>query len=329
MFRVNAKSLARSCLRGIIRSMLSQDLETLRAFLRSQFDARADEVTMIGAGMFAQAYTFVVDGRAYVMRVNAWLDDFQKDVFAREHFASASLPIPKVVCVAQFDATRYCCITERCASRTLRDNDNADDLPVVPSLFDTLDAIHRIDVSPSRGWGLADANGNGRFDSWSESLLTLFNHKFDYDWTTIKRQPFFDKGLFDEIFQAMRQLLSYCPIDRCLIHRDYGFDNVVADGSRVTGVLDWAEFGYGDFLYDVAYLDFFSQNIPYGDLWRARSKSIIPHFEERMRCYMLYNGLHDMAIAATVGNERSYIRGRERTRSVLLPTRRASTDWTQ
>lgn len=310
--------------------MLAPDLTTVRAFLQSQYDARVDAVTLIGAGMFSHAYTFGVDGRAYVMRINSWREDFQKDQFASKHFSDA-LPIPHVVFIAQFDETHFCCVTERCDGRTLKDNNNIDDLPIVPNLFDTLDEIHRIDVSQSHGWGLADASGNGRFGSWAESLLALYNQKFDYDWTAIQLQPFFDKGLFDEFFQEMKRLVSYCPPERYLIHRDYGFDNVVADGSRVTGVLDWAEFGYGDFLYDVAYLDHFSQHIPYGDLWYARAKLRgidVPNFQARMQCYMLCNGLHDMAIAATLGRERSYIRGRERTRSVLLPTRRAPTDWT-
>ena len=163
-------------------------------------------------------------------------------------------------------------------------------------------------------------------------MLALYNHKFDYDWAAMARQPFFEKNLFDEFFQEMQRRLPCCPSDRYLIHRDFGFANVMADGNRITGVLDWAEFGYGDFLYDVACLDHFSQDIPYGALWHARAKSlgrVEPNFQERMQCYMLNLGLHDMAIAATLGNERSYVRGRERTRSVLLPARRAPTDWTQ
>lgn len=313
-------------------SFAALDLGLVRAFLQSHFDERARDVTLLGAGMFSQAYSFGVDQQQYVVRVNAWLEDFQKDAFAREHFASAALPIPNILRIDQFDAARFFCITERCAGRTLKDSHNADDARIVPSLFETLDAIHRIDVSPSHGWGLADANGNGRFDSWAESLLALCNQKFDYAWEALARLPFFDKALFDEFFQEMKRLLSYCPTERYLIHRDYGFDNVVADGAHVTGVLDWAEFGYGDFLYDAAYLDYFSQNIPYGALWHERATKQgrdVPHFEERMRCYMLNIGLHDMAIAATLNNERSYIRGRERTRSILLPGRRTPTDWTQ
>ena len=43
-----------------------------------------------------------------------------------------------------------------------------------------------------------------------------------------------------------------------LLHGDYGFDNVLVDQGKISGVLDWANAKYGDFLYDVAWLDFWS-----------------------------------------------------------------------
>jgi len=312
--------------------MSSPDLETLRVYLQAHFDPRADHVVSLGAGMFARAFAFTVDERAYVARINAWRQDFLKDEYARAHFASPALPIPRVVHLTPFDATRDVCVTERCAGRTLRDNLNADDLPIAPQLFATLDAIHRVDISATRGWGLADTNGIGRFDSWHAALLALYNHKFDYPWDSFARHSFFEQKLVDEFFQAMRRFLPHCPNDRFLIHRDFGSANLVADGAQITGVLDWAEFGYGDFLYDLACLDYFSQDIPYGALWQERSAALgraVPNFQERMQCYMLNIGLHDIAIAATLGDERAYIRGCERTKSVLLPARRAPTDWTQ
>ena len=48
-----------------------------------------------------------------------------------------------------------------------------------------------------------------------------------------------------------------------------------------------------------------------------------------MICYMLNIGLGGMAIAAVQGDEKSYIRCRERTRSILKPGHRAASDWTQ
>src|SRR5438874_1468432 len=86
------------------------------------------------------------------------------------------------------------------------------------------------------------------------------------------------------------------------VHGNYGFDNVVSDGARITGVLDWADDLLGDFIYDTAYLDFWSvEDIPYGALWQNYAASRgekIPQFEERMRCYMLYLGLRTLPAAA-------------------------------
>ena len=90
--------------------------------------------------------------------------------------------------------------------------------------------------------------------------------------------------------------------------------------------------GRGDFVFDIAWLDFFSKEIPYGELWRdyaACRGYAVPGFDERMRCYMLWIGLDSMASVAVKENERSYVRHRERARSVLLPGRRSDSDWTQ
>ena len=73
-----------------------------------------------------------------------------------------------VVLLGPFNATRRFCITERCSGRMLNDMDKAAVKHVVPQLFETLDAIHRVDVSGYSGWGLTDANGNRRFDSWMD-----------------------------------------------------------------------------------------------------------------------------------------------------------------
>lgn len=307
--------------------MCPTDPATVREFLQSRFNPRVDNVKQIGAGMFSQAFAFADDERGYVMRVSECLDDFQKDAFAREHFTAPGLPIPRIVHIDRFDNTRYFCITEHCAGRTLTERET--DARVAAQLFDTLDVIHCTNVSQFIGWGIADANGTGRFDSWQNYLATLFNQKFDYDWAASQRLSFWDQNLFEEFFQAMKRLLDYCPSERFLYHGDFGFDNVLMDDLSITGAIDWAEFGYGDFLYDIAYLDYFSQNIPYGDLWMERAQAsgrVIPNFHQRIQCYMLNIGLHDMAIAATLNRERAYIRARERTRSVLLPTRRAPTD---
>ncbi|WP_439897592.1 phosphotransferase, partial [Escherichia coli] len=48
------------------------------------------------------------------------------------------------------------------------------------------------------------------------------------------------------------ELARHCPNVRALVHADFGSNNVLTDGHRITGVIDWSEAMYGDPLYDIA-----------------------------------------------------------------------------
>ena len=216
-----------------------------------------------------------------IARINEHEEDFLKDEFAHNHFAT--VPIPKVIRIGRFDEK------DSGDHGTMRGDalkESGNSITVTPSLFKALDALHQLDTAKYTGWGLTDAHGNGRFDSWGDYLLSLYNQKFDYDWRTLIHNSFIERDLFQAYYDEMQRLLAYCPREKYIVHGDYGFTNVVADGDEVRGVLDWAEWKLGDFLYDVMYLDFWSDDIPYGSLWHAEHTT--PHFNERMSCYSLY-----------------------------------------
>ncbi|MFN8475010.1 MAG: aminoglycoside phosphotransferase family protein [Anaerolineae bacterium] len=301
-------------------------------FLTALLDAPVANVALIGAGMFARAFAFDADGQALVLRVNSFEVDFQKDVLAWQRFASPALPIPAVISAGRYAAGLYYAVTRRCPGTTIERMAEDEERACVPSLLTALDAIHAIDASAYRGWGLTDGAGRGLFESWPEYLLSLYNQKKDYDWNALPNHPLLEWDVFLALYEEMRRFLDYCPAQKYLVHGDYGFDNVVGQAGQVTGVLDWAEMRLGDFLHDVANLDFYSKRVPYGDIWCARAAARgqeVPHFEERMRCYMLHIGLGAMLIAAANQDRRDYIREKARTESVLLPGRRSPTDWTQ
>ena len=283
-------------------------------FLQEHFAKRAASVVFIGAGWFSQVFSFTAGGQGFIFRVNVYEEDFQKDALAYYHFSSPALPIPRVVRIGQFDDTRYYMITERCTGRNLNQM-NADGVrQLVPRLFETLDALHCMDISRYTGWGLADAAGDGRFESWAAYLLSLYDQKFTFEWTELAQHTFLERDVYAACIEEMEQLLPYCSPVRYLIHRDFGFRNVMSDGEQITGVLDWADYGLGDFVYDVAYLDYWSSDIPYGVLWREHAASQgrdVPHLEGRMRCYQLHMALHDMAVAALQGDERGYVWSRD------------------
>ena len=286
-------------------------------FLQAHFHPDAARVRPAGAGMFARVFAFDAENRSYVIRINAHRIDFQKDAFAERYFASPALPVPRILRMGPFDETHYYAISEACAGLNLDQMDKSAVRRLVPCLFDALDAIHCVDASGYDGWGLADANGRGLFTCWDDCILSLHNQKFDFDWNALMRETFLECAVYKAYLDEMRGLLRYCPTEKYLIHGDYGFKNVMSDGERITGVLDWAEFGWGDYLYDVAYLDFWSEDIPYGALWLEHAHAqgrAVPHFAERMKCYQLNTALGDMAIAAFHNDEVQYRWSRERVK---------------
>lgn len=282
--------------------------------------------------MFSVAFSFQAQHNDYILRLNKHLSDFDKDRYAWVNYASIKTPVPKILKIGRFDRQLYYCISERCPGVDLNALGEDESRALTPALFDALEAIHRSDVSDQEGWGLTDAKGRGRFESWEAYLRSFFNQKFDFQWPDLIQSGKMPGNLFDEFHSEFTRLLPFCSPTKSLVHGDFGFDNVISDGKSITGVLDWAESCLGDPLYDVAYLDFWSKKIPYGELWvqdaLAKGKQV-NNFNERLICYMLHIGLAGLAIEAINGQSRAFTRVRERMRSIFSPGRRSPTDWTQ
>jgi hygromycin-B 4-O-kinase len=301
-------------------------------FLIVALGNRVSAVHFVGAGLFSQAFSFNMGVKSFIIRLNMFQEDFLKDQFAYQNYSATKLPIPEVLRIGEYEKGIYYSITRRCDGDRLDTLDENTNLKLTPALFDALFEIHGYDVSNVTGWGLMNAGGKGLFPSWEVYLRSFYNQKFSFDWSYLVGETMLESDVYEALMDTFDGLLSYIPQKKWLVHGDFGFDNVFSDGNLITGILDWAEALLGDILYDVAYLDFWSKEIPYGKLWHEHNRAQdleVPYFEECIRCYMLHIGLGSLAIAALTDDHRSYLRVRERTRSVLLPGRRSSSDWTQ
>ena len=281
----------------------------VQQFLCSVFNPLAEQVCWIASGWFSQVFSFVVGEKAFIMRLNPYEEDFLKDGFAFNHYACPGLPVPGVVQLGSFDRRYFFAITERCQGLALESFDVEVQRQMVPTLFETLDMIHRTDISGLEGWGLTNAHGQGLFRSWSEYLLSLYNQKFIFDWHALARNTFLEGDVFESAYVAMRALLPYCSSEKSLVHGDFGLQNLISDGKIITGVLDWADSRLGDYLYDIACLDYWSEELPYAELWRQYAASEgrpEPDFDERIRCYKLHNVLNDLAVTAIQGKIDDY-----------------------
>ncbi|MEM9778260.1 MAG: phosphotransferase, partial [Chloroflexota bacterium] len=88
---------------------------------------------------------------------------------------------------------------------------------------------------------------------------------------------------------------------RYLIHGDYDYSNVLAENRKVTAVLDWEQVRYGDFVYDIAYLDFYRSSVDLASRFRefyAENGMNLTHFDERFACYTIWMGLTGMKFFA-------------------------------
>ena len=305
------------------------DPQHLLTFLQAQFSPDATNLTFLKEGWFSQAFGFSAGGQDYILRLNSWEVDFQKDAFAGEYLAGPGLPAPRVVRLGRFDRRLFYAITPRCPGRDLSEWDSETHRRLAPALFTALDALRRWDASALPGWGLTGGDMRGLFGSWPAYLQAIYNQKFSYDLADLAG-TFFEPDLYAAVVAAMERDFCFLPAEKWLIHGDYGFDNVVSDGETVTGVLDWAEVRLGDYLYDIANLDYWGaeQGIPFARLWQeriARSNGgsgrgqgpAEPYFTERMRCYTLSMAAHDLRLSAYRNDYPDYLLAKKKAAPFL------------
>ncbi len=156
-----------------------------------------------------------------------------------------------------------------------------------------------------------DERSSGMFNSWQESIESLDNRKIACNWEHLFHKTFLEKKLFSYYELQILRLIPDCPEEKQLVHGDIGFDNVIWDGTRITGILDWAESKIGDPLWDVAWLNFWSDDIDYANKFYhfyKRQNQIPQNYKERLCCYSLHIGLTSLAIAAYKNNYEEYKR---------------------
>ncbi len=288
---------------------------TVRRLLREHVGDVDGGIVQLAGGYFSHTFACAVDGSEYVVRLNSddhACESFNKDDYAWKRFASPILPIPRLVATGEIDGGWYA-ISERVAGRTLRENSPPEQWKVLPELLDIVEAIGQSNVSSSQGYGDWDGDGHGRFSSWHAFLAsTAANHPDGYyaNWHHLFDDSFLERDLFDLVTRRMLELADGCPNERSLIHNDLHFDNILSDGERITGIVDWANALYGDSLYDVAWL-----------IWQAdhpgwwyddgveilhRRFGAAPDYDVRIACYKCHIGLDHLRFYARTDNRDWY-----------------------
>ncbi|HEY8741727.1 MAG TPA: aminoglycoside phosphotransferase family protein [Chloroflexota bacterium] len=289
----------------------------VRSLLVARFGGVTDLVALRG-GEISQAFAFCAAGQDYIVRFNRSSAGFTHDQYAWQHYASPALPIPRVLEIGQTGELHYC-ISERVPGTDLWSLPEAEHRRLLSLALDTLDDIHAIDVHGTTGYGEGGAPGVGRYPSWQQYLAATVEHAMAVGEEEPERAFAVDGPLRLRAAEEVLRLAPACPEQRWLLHGDYGYDNVLTDGQRITGVIDWANAGYGDYLCDVSWLGFWPVGRDTTDELRQRygSAAEAANYDERITCYQCLIGLGALGFFARAGREQAYGWVQERLRGIL------------
>jgi hygromycin-B 4-O-kinase len=289
--------------------------EQVLTLLQRHFKEPINNLKTREGGQVAHTFAFQVNEQEYILRFNDASHmpiSFAKEAVLAQSIASSHIPFPPVIQAGKWRRLHFA-ISQKVPGQMLTDLPIQEVIQLLPEVITILDAIHHIDVSQSKNYGIFDGQGLAPYSDWRSSLLQVKEEEQDWNyfgkWHVLFEQTFLEKKLFDDIFTHMVELLDYCPAERYLVHGDYNFRNILAHEGKITGVVDWINAQYGDFVYDIAGLDFWLPGLNMGErcLHYYQEHHIhIPFYKERLLCYECYIMLIAMRFFAKKGDEQAY-----------------------
>lgn len=267
-------------------------LKRLGYLIAKDFGQEPDKLSPIGSGEISTAYSFEVKNKTYVLRLAAKDSGFKNDQFVSK-FSSNQLFIPATLSVGRFERYFYS-ITQKCPGRLIDRLDYNHRLELLPNFIATTHYFHSLSMNSTSGFGPLNQSGDGLFDNWLDYLLSLSQNP-----SSLWPQDYFSLQL-----KKMNNFFKFIPSIHQLIHGDYGFNNVFAYRGSISGVIDWSDAKYGDFVYDIAYLSFWSKAIDYSkvffNFYRAQKQLNLNNYSCRFYCYTIHIALSLLNYYSTV-----------------------------
>jgi hygromycin-B 4-O-kinase len=291
------------------------DSEQVLPLLKHHFGTSVTDLTHVEGGQISRTFSFRVGEQEYIVRFNKdnmLTANLPKEAYLSQKLTPFRIPIPEIVHVGRLGEL-YFAISRKAPGQMVETLSPQEVIQLFPHLIEMLDRIHHVDVSKTKGYGVFDSQGVGLASSWRGSLAIIAKEEDERDyfgkWHHLFDDTFLERDLFNDIYHHMLHLLDYCPTDRFLVHGGYVFHNILVQDGKITAILDWVDAKYGDFVYDIAGLDFWypRQNIPeYFRQYYQQHQVEVPFFQERLLCYQCYIALGALRFYAASRQEASY-----------------------
>lgn len=302
---------------GDLRPVVTHE-QVLR-LLSTYFATPVTDLMEMDGGSVARTFTFRADGQEYVIRFNLdkmLTSNFPKELYVWRKLAATGIPMAPMIEVGRMNDLHFA-ISRRMPGKTLMQHTPSELKQLLPQVIQLIDTIHHVDVSDTKGYGVFDYHGRGMARSWHDFLRTVADEELEQDyfgkWHHLFEDTFLERDIFEQVYQRMLTLLDACPEERYLVQGSMSFNNLLAQNGKITAMLDWIDARYGDFVYDIATLDYWvsygRENFSIKDLcWQyyQQQQITIPNYEQRILCYWCYITLSAMRFYAQSGDKRSY-----------------------
>ena len=278
--------------------------EDIQYFLVVKEHADPESIAQLQEGHISQALRFeTIDGEKLVLRIAETDDDFRADKYVYDTFGAA-LHVPKITEIGVFSGTAAHCISELALGKTT-DALSSDEMErALPSIQNALAAIFLHDISNTTGYGHPDlSTGNASYSNWKEASGREIEERGIEAFRTNASNIGLDGALIDKFFIQFRTNLPCASEQRRLLHGDPAFNNMLVDNDQVTAIIDWAQFGYGDWMSDFARLDFWHPG-RYGDskVFATKYGLDANNLQERKALYWATNALWTIEFADKAKN---------------------------
>ncbi|MCL1803797.1 MAG: aminoglycoside phosphotransferase family protein [Eubacteriaceae bacterium] len=263
-------------------------------------------LTPLQGGEWSAAYKFSDGGCGYVLRLSHTQDNFYRDRIA-SRWSSPDLPIPQIIAIGKHQ-NQYYAISPFFHGEPFEKLSASSLEQAIPHFLSMMAALQSAGLDAMQGYGTLTTQGKGAFHSWHEALLDVSNDHPDsliHGWKkALAGMPTAERK-YIRFYKQLTKLAPYCPQQKCLIHADLLYQNLLVNGQKISAVLDWGCAMIGDPAYDIAIFSFFEPWYPafaqtrlvfrMKQAYLAQSPGNIVHFEQRMAAYQIHLALGNIA----------------------------------
>lgn len=280
--------------------------DDIKKILAQHFHAPITKIEEINAGNINKIFSFSHDEKYYILRLNKNKTAFQKAGTLSKILTGGGVPFAKIHHIGEHEEDAYS-ISQKIAGNPIGNVMSTEKLAI--SIIKNTQKIHQTPLVSTLGYGFLADNGDGIYSNWNDFIDAFFSEvgigTFWTGWYELFETSCLERDVFDEIFARLKKYSQYNAPYRHLVHGDLHGLNILAQGDEVTGIIDFDNVMYGDFLIDIATIDLVVE----AKKFEAHYKKIgmpIENFNERYLGAKYFKGLDNLRFYAKMGNVASY-----------------------